>query len=96
MDLGNCDLSSSSWWRPLTAFLPPHPVWLTLWSMGHTQDDLVVPGGPPHALHLECVSSLAPRKALGFPSVAEGGGCHLAFPSALVAVALWAGSSATC
>lgn len=43
-----------------------------------------------------CVSSLAPREALGFRSVwLKAGGCHPAFPAAVVALALWAGSSAT-
>lgn len=36
----------------------------------------LLPWGPQD-LHLKCISSLAPREALGFPSVLlKAGGCH--------------------
>lgn len=72
--------------------LPFHPVRLTLLS---TLKLTVLFRGTPQALHLKCVSSLAPREALGFPSVAEGRWVSPGLLSSRCTLALWAGSSAT-
>lgn len=92
MDLGDCELSSSRWWRPLAA--PPPPPSCVVDATIHTQADHAVPGDPT-CLAPQVRVLTGPEGGPWFPVLLNAGGCHPVFRAALGVLALWAGSSAT-